>query len=122
MLGFIAHLVEHCSYNVMGSNPNGTRFFSSFPLLLTCKWHEYLCESHFHFKIVYYYTIFIYLITFVSVHLRKASWKVLMLPYPYSTAMGTRHHARLVCLSFSKWPCDNVKKYVAIPQCWLNTV
>ncbi|PFX18881.1 hypothetical protein AWC38_SpisGene16723 [Stylophora pistillata] len=30
----------------------------------------------------------------IIVHLRKASWKVLMLPYPYSIAMGTRHHVR----------------------------
>ena len=64
------------------------------------------------------------MIIFVSVHLRKASWKVLMLPYPYSIAMGTRHHARLVIIyQFNgKWPGDNVKKCVAIPRHWLNTV
>ena len=51
------------------------------------------------YLILHHYLIFNFHDQCIRVHLRKAFWKVLMFPYPYSTVMGTRHHARLVYIS-----------------------
>ena len=127
--GFIVQWVEHCNDNVMGSNPSGARFFSSlclvkFPLLLTFKLHEYLWGSHLNFRIVYYYWHNFHLHDYICwCSSQESLLGGVDVAIPIFHRYGHKASCQVSIYQFnSKWPCGNVKKCVAIPQHWLNTV